>query len=593
MKKNIKLIWRIYPAYLILALLTLAAVIWFTSFSWRNFFLEHAEADLNARARLIEHSFINMLKSSAVKTDVETADRLCKATAGSSGTRITVIIKNGRVIGDSIKNPGAMDNHLKRTEVQKALQGNVGSSIRYSATLRKKLMYIARPLIIDGETRAVLRLSIPIAAIDTELRFIHYKIILGGIFIAVIISLVSLFIARTISRPIEEMRQGAEKFAAGDLEHRLRLPETRELAALANALNRMAEQLKERIASIVSQRNEYETVLSSMTEGVIAINTEEVIIGLNNAAAKILTLKQPDAKGKSLYEIIRNRELYMLVEKSILSDGSCEQDAVISGSPEKIVNIRCTPLFSSDQQRIGSLIVLQDVTHVRHLENIRRDFVANVSHEIRTPLTAIKGFVETMLDSRDHDGTETEKFLGIVSRHVNRLGAIIEDLLTLAKIEKQDARNELRLENSKIRDIIETAAQVLEETAGKKKIKFDIRCHDDIIVQTDITLLEQALVNLIDNAVKYSPEGEKVLIQAERAEDGILIMVKDNGPGIPEKHISRLFERFYRVDKARSRDQGGTGLGLAIVKHIIQAHGGRVTVAGAPGPGSIFTIHLP
>ncbi|MBL0701957.1 MAG: ATP-binding protein, partial [Desulfosarcina sp.] len=227
------------------------------------------------------------------------------------------------------------------------------------------------------------------------------------------------------------------------------------------------------------------------------------------------------------------------------------------------------------------------------LENIRKDFVANVSHEIRTPLTAIKGFVETMLYSHDNDIAKTEKFLGIITKHVNRLEAITEDLLSLAKIEKKDARNELRLEKGKITDVIETAIQMVEEIAKKKNIDFDINCSDDIVAETDIPLLEQALVNLIDNAVKYSPEGGKIFIQTDRTENEILINVKDNGPGIPEKHLSRLFERFYRVDKARSRSLGGTGLGLAIVKHIIQAHGGRVTAKSAPGKGSTFTIHLP
>jgi two-component system phosphate regulon sensor histidine kinase PhoR len=319
----------------------------------------------------------------------------------------------------------------------------------------------------------------------------------------------------------------------------------------------------------------------------------DVIIGINNAAEKIFDLKQSAAKGRNLHEIIRNREMHLLISKSALFDRPCENDILVSDIPEKIVNTNCAPLFNSDHKRIGSLIVLQDVTHVRHLENIRKDFVANVSHEIRTPLTAIKGFVETILYNHDHDRAETEKFLGIISKHVNRLEAITEDLLSLATIEKKDAQNELRLENSKIKDIIETALQVVEDRAKKKSIDFDISCSDDIVAETDIPLLEQALVNLIDNAVKYSPEGEKILIWADCKEKGILIHVKDNGPGIPKKHLPRLFERFYRVDKARSRSLGGTGLGLAIVKHIIQAHGGHVTADSAPGKGSTFTIHLP
>ena len=589
MKKNIKLIWRIYPSYLILTLLVLAAMIWFTAFSWRNFFLERTEANLNARAQLIESMFINSIQAS----DIKSVDRLCKEISGSSETRITIILKNGKVIGDSIKDPAIMDNHANRPEVQNALHGKIGSSIRYSGTIRKKMMYVARPLIINKEIKSVLRISISIASIDTEIRSIYYRIIAGGFFIAVIVSFISFFIAQNISRPVEEMRKGAEKFAVGDFDHRLYLPETLELAALAKAMNEMAEQTKKRVASIINQRNEFKAVLSSMTEGIIALDMEEIIININNAAEKIFNLKQSTVKGKNLHEIIRNRDMQLLVSESTLFNRFCENDIIVSDNPEKIVNTNCAPLFNPDNKRIGSIIVLQDVTHVRHLENIRKDFVANVSHEIRTPLTAIKGFVETMLYNHEHDIAKTEKFLGIISKHVNRLEAITEDLLSLAKIEKKDARNELRLENSKIKDIIETALQMVEEIAKKKNIDFDISCRDDIVAKTDIPLLEQALVNLIDNAVKYSPEGEKIFIQAERMENEIMINVKDNGPGISEKHLPRLFERFYRVDKARSRSLGGTGLGLAIVKHIVQAHGGSVTADSAPGKGSTFTIHLP
>jgi len=589
MKKNIKLIWRIYPSYLILTLLVLAAVIWFTAFSWRNFFLERTEANLNARAQLIESMFINSIQAS----DIKSVDRLCKEISGSSETRITIILKNGKVIGDSIKDPAIMDNHANRPEVQNALHGKIGSFIRYSGTVRKKMMYVARPLIINKEIKSVLRISISIASIDTEIRSIYYRIIAGGFFIAVIVSFISFFIAQNISRPVEEMRKGAEKFAVGDFDHRLYLPETLELAALANAMNKMAEQIKKRVASIINQRNEFKAVLSSMTEGIIALDMEEIIININNAAEKIFNLKQSTAKGKNLHEIIRNRDMQLLVSESTLFNRFCENDIIVSDNPEKIVNTNCAPLFNPDNKRIGSIIVLQDVTHVRHLENIRKDFVANVSHEIRTPLTAIKGFVETMLYNHDHDIAKTEKFLGIISKHVKRLEAITEDLLSLAKIEKKDARNELRLENSKIKDIIESALQMVEEIAKKKNIDFNISCSDDIFAETDIPLLEQALVNLIDNAVKYSPEGEKIFIQAERMENEIMINVKDNGPGISEKHLPRLFERFYRVDKARSRSLGGTGLGLAIVKHIVQAHGGSVTADSAPGKGSTFTIHLP
>jgi two-component system phosphate regulon sensor histidine kinase PhoR len=272
---------------------------------------------------------------------------------------------------------------------------------------------------------------------------------------------------------------------------------------------------------------------------------------------------------------------------------SIEDDIVLHNDEERVLNIHSSPLQDAKEARIGILVVINDVTKLRRLENVRRDFVANVSHEIKTPLTAIKGFVETLHDGTVEKPEDIERFFGIVIKHINRLDAIVEDLLTLSRIEKEDTGKEIKFETGSIKDVIETAIQVCQAKADKKNIHIDLSCDKEITAKIDPALLDQAMVNILDNAIKYSEKGSAVYVECSSMEREIIISIKDHGIGIAKKHLPRLFERFYRVDKARSRELGGTGLGLAIVKHIVQAHGGRITVESTPGKGSTFAIHLP
>jgi two-component system phosphate regulon sensor histidine kinase PhoR len=589
MKKKKRLLWQLYPSYLLITLISLLAVSLFASSAFRQFFLERTAADLKSMAHLLEKQieyFISPLDEMSV-------DSICKAVGEQSFTRITVILPSGKVVGDSEEAPESMDNHADRFEIAEALRGNFGTSTRYSSTLRQDMMYVAIPLEKNNEVIAALRTSIPVTSIYDELRSIQIQIGFGGLFIAVFAAGVSLFISKRISKPIEEIKKGAERFACGDLNYRMPASDTEEMRSLAEAMNQMAAQLDDRIKTVIKQRNELEAVLSSMKEGVIAVDIDEIIISINHSAAGMFKSRSSDLEQRSIQEVIRNSELQKIIKKAISSGEHSEGDVVLYQDKEIILNVQTTSLLDEGENFIGILAVLNDVTQLRHLENMRKEFVSNVSHEIKTPLTAIKGFVETLSQGAMENPDEAKRFLNIIEKHANRLVALIEDLMHLSVIEQEDKSKRIKLKRGNIRSVIKTAIQVCQAKAESKKIKVNLICHENISTKIDTQLLEQAVVNLLDNAIKYSEEGGLVQIEAISTESEVCISFKDYGIGIPKEHLPRLFERFYRVDKARSRKLGGTGLGLAIVKHIIQTHGGYVTVESNPGEGSNFVIHLP
>lgn len=588
MKKR-RLIWQLYPSVLGITLLSLFAVTWYASVIMRDFFLQQTQADLEIQARLLEKQSVRLLSP----LNGASVDRLCKEAAQGQATRLTVILPSGKVVGDSIEDPEKMEDHLTRPEISQAYQGETAAVVRFSGTLQRKMMYVAIPLKTQGNLVGVLRTSLSVTAIDDQLDSARLRIIQIGGLIALLASVICLFISRRISRPIEEMRQGAERYASGELDHRLAQPSTAELAGLADAMNQMAAQLRGRIEAVMRQRNELEGVLSSMTEGVIALDLEDHITRVNQAASNLFSQKPEQLQGRSIQEVFRNQHLPELIETTAVTQKMVAADLVAHQLGERILNTRVTPLKDADSKSIGTLVVLNDVTQFRRLENMRRDFAANVSHEIKTPLTAIKGFVETLQHEDPVNIDQSRRFLAIIEKHVNRLTAIIDDLMHLSRIEREDEFKQIKFDKSRLSEILKTAIFFCLDRANAKQIAVKLSCPSDLQARVDTTLLEQAAVNLLDNAVKYSPENSEIRITAQTTAAEILISFQDKGIGIPARHLPRLFERFYRVDKARSRSMGGTGLGLAIVKHIAQAHGGKVSVESIQGRGSIFTLHLP
>jgi len=357
-------------------------------------------------------------------------------------------------------------------------------------------------------------------------------------------------------------------------------------------MNSMAQQLNDRIEAVISQRNELKAVFSSMTEGVLAVDNQGEIISINKAASDFFEVSLDNVHGRKIFEIAENQDLRRFVENTLEADQTTEAEISMNNSA-RIIHLLGAAIFDEPSNRRGAVVVLNDITQLRRLENLRRDFVANVSHELKTPITSIKGFVETLQEGSFEDAEQTSRFLEIIARQTGRLDAIIDDLLSLSRLEQTSDKPDLAFQLKKIEPVLKSAVELTHLKAEEKSIDVHIDCHSDLQAVINSDLLEQALVNLVDNAIKYSSEGQRVNVVAGLEEGGLAISVTDNGCGISQRHLSRIFERFYVVDKARSRKLGGTGLGLAIVKHIVQTHDGTVDVSSTVGEGTAFTIKLP
>ena len=507
--------------------------------------------------------------------------------------RFTVLAADGRVLGDSHDRPGRMDNHRDRPEVAAALAGRVGRSIRHSATRGERLLYVAAPVTAGDGGRLALRAAVSLAGLDTKLRVVYREIAWSGLAVAALAAVVGYLRSRSLARAVGRLQAGAEAFAAGNLGGRLAVADTVEIAAVAESMNRMANQLSERLATVERQRGELEAVLTSMVEGVVAIDRQENVIGLNAAGAQLLGTTAARATGRSIQEVGRHPELTRLAQQVLAGDSRLERDIQLGPGQDTWLQVRASGLVDADGERLGALLVLNNVTRLRRLETMRRDFVANVSHELKTPITSVKGFVETIIDEPPADEADLRRFLEIIRRQADRLDSIITDLLALSRLEQDADGGGIELAPSPLGPVLERVTRDLAARRPEQAARVRLECGGEVLAAINAPLLEQAVTNLLENALKYSPPGTPVTVGCRAGAGQVRIDVVDAGPGIAAEHLPRLFERFYRVDKARSRQMGGTGLGLAIVKHIAQAHGGRADVASEPGRGSTFTIILP
>ncbi len=600
--------WHIFPLTMFILVASLVCLSWYVSSELERFYLAQKKDDLLAAIRLIEPDITSFL----ARGDIGGLRDFPVHSARRAGIRITVISPQGIVMADSDEEAGFMQPHGGRPEVREALSGRVGSSVRFNATLHKRMLYVAVPLRRETARSAggqaagmvgVLRLSAPVSSMEAALQTFRKRLAAGGVVVLVLAGLAALWASSRISQPLEEMKESAERFARGDFSHRSfshgsRMV-SREVLALSRALNMMASELEQRFRAISRQGKELELVFSSMKEPVIVLDLDGRILRLNRAAEMLLDVEREKARGKYIHSIIRNPGLKRHIERVTETWEALEEEMVFHRLSEDFhLHVHFVPLRDERDTPVGILVVMNDITGLKRLEAVRRDFVANVSHELKTPITSIRGYAETLMEGALKDPEHAGAFLAVIVRQANRLQAITEDLLTLSSIEQDVRRGEIPLEQKDLIGVLEDARDACMPRAEEKNIAVRIECPDDLSAAVNPPLLEQAVTNLLINAIKYSHEESEVIISAKKHADDrgqaeVVISVQDFGQGISEEHLPRIFERFYRSDRARSRRLGGTGLGLAIVKHIALAHRGRVGVESRMGRGSIFYVYIP
>ena len=501
------------------------------------------------------------------------------------------VLDTTEALPDTARQPDAGQDWPTNGEtlLDEARDGRVARSSRYDVASGKRILAVAVPLGTRGRPSAIVRVVATTKEADRELANSQRRM-LAGYLCATAASLAAGYaLAKRQARPVKDLLQAVVRLAAGDSNTAIPIPEPAELFELADAIGVLREQLVERGLTIGRQGTQQEAVLGSMIEGVLAIDARQRIVSINRAAADLLGLDPHAVIRRPLQEVVRNPDLRRFALRAIDCREPVEDDLVLRGLRDRTIRLQGT--------------ALRDVSGDGGAERVRRDFVANVSHELKTPVASIKGFVETLLDGAAEDPADNRRFLEIIAKQADRLASIIDDLLALSRIEQSEGTGNLPFEIVPIAEVFAAVIADCMPRAVDRSIVLDVACNESIQTAVNAPLLEQAVINLVDNAIKYSDPGKSVWLSASVAAAGttelaceagcVLIVVRDEGSGIEEEHLPRLFERFYRVDKARSRKLGGTGLGLSIVKHIVQAHGGTIAVQSQPGVGSAFTIALP
>ncbi len=518
------------------------------------------------------------------------------------GVRVTVIDSDGRVLAETARDPETLENHLDRPEVQQALSTGAGESVRHSKTVNQDLVYRAVRHQPPGRSPVIIRMALPLGEIDFSLAELRGKLLLASLVILVIGTVASLGFSQMFAMRVERLKDFSRRVAEGDFRPLLAEEPRDELAELGDALNETAKQLELEIRLLSGERNRSSAILRSMVEGVAVIDAQERLVFCNRAFSEILNLDSARSEGRPLIELVRITELLTLIRRALKGEEGLQSDIatgivqqrsfVVTAAPVKALEAGVGSGAGAAEKPSGAVVVLHDVTELRRLERVRQDFVANVSHEFKTPLTAIQGFAETLLAGALDDPNNNRRFLEIIRDHAARLARLTDDLLKLARIEA--GKLEIEFSSVGLTELIEGCAETTLLKASRKQITLEIDIPPGLpAVRGDASLLRDVLQNLLDNAIQYTPAGGRIQVSAMAGAREAVITVADTGIGIPLAEQERIFERFYRVDIARSREAGGTGLGLSIAKHIVEAHGGRLWVESTVGSGSRFSFSVP
>ncbi len=534
--------------------------------------------------------------------------------------RITFINYNGLVLGDSEADYTGMENHSEREEVKEAIQTGIGKAIRFSNTMDTDYVYIAVPI---KNSQIIARLSMPLSQIKNIQNIVLGYISLGLIISICVTLIIALRFSKSIINPIEELVAKSSEISFGNYNARAEIKSHDEIAKLAESFNKMAHQLEETVSDLKDKNFKMDTILNNMTDGIIAVDKYKKIIMINSVACSLFDIvpnefTKENLIGRNFIEVIREVQIENMLNETLSKKVILSNDFNIDHAgiktyrivtipvkplnkvqlPEQLnINIKDNGYLNSDDNsfskfRNGAIISIQDVTNIRKLEKIRTEFVSNVTHELKTPLTSIRGFIETLRNGAIKDETVSDKFLDIIDIEAERLSMLISDILQLSEIESHT--KDINITTFDIKKIVSECIEILKPEADKKDVSIKTEFNDNnLFINANKDRIKQMLINLLDNAIKYNKKGGSVLVSVFKQEGCLIIKIKDTGIGIPEEHLSRIFERFYRVDKGRSRNTGGTGLGLSIVKHIVNLYNGNINVVSKINEGTTFTIILP
>lgn len=547
----------------------------------------------NTREKLI--SYNNVVANSLNyfdKIDDEKLSNYTKQLKSGTDIRVTFIDKDGKVVGDTDTETLDLDNHKYRDEIKAALNGDIGVSHRYSNTLNQDMLYVA--IAVNGyENIAVIRTSIPIEIVKMYPAKLFSYLFLGALVGLLISITISYYFVAKITRPINELINATQDISSGNYGKKVYFKKSDEMSMLSEHFNKMSETLESKIKELRTSNKELDTILESMKNGVIAIDNMQNIIFLNTSAEELFNIKRDEIVGKSAIEVLRNYKVENYIEK-LIKDNIYDNVEEFILEHNRIYRVISRQMSENEDPNkiLGLLLIFEDVTEVRNLERVRQDFVANVSHELKTPLTSIKGFAETLKNGAVEVKATRDKFIDIIDVEAERIIALTDDLLSLSEIESSHYMP--HIDDIKVKENVNEVANIIDVLAKEKFIDLKLKLPDEeVIIKGNTSWFKQILINLIDNAVKYTPSGGSVIVVVEKEKECLIIKVRDTGMGIEEEHLPRIFERFYRVDKARSRKEGGTGLGLSIVKHIVIAFQGNIDVKSELGKGSEFIVKLP
>ncbi len=575
--------WKITIPLSLLVIVGMVVLGFYTVNFTRDNQSNQLQAQLTNEAKLVADISLPFLADSTRQNEL---DSIAKATGQQIEARITIIAKDGTVLGDTEQNPLTMENHATRPEVIQALSTGIGQSIRYSATLHESMMYVAVPVMNQGQVFGIARVALPLTTVQSSIDDAVKIIVPVMAAVTVLVVLAAALLARMITRPVRQITRAAEGIAAGNFDQQIPVRTNDEIGRLGRAFNEMSSSLKTTVATITDERSKLVTVLSSLTDGVVMTDAEENIILVNPAAERLFNFKQSKVTGRPLIEAVLDYEIDNTVKKCLKT--YTEQTALLDSPTGKFLRVIVVPVVAA--RSTAALILFQDLTELRNLQTMRRELVGNISHELRTPIAGIKVMVETLMGSARGNKEKTTDLLARIDNEVDRLVQMVSELTELSRIESGKA--ELRLASLNINLLVEEAVAQLNSLAHKQKVTISTSLDRDLPeVEADKERIRQTIVNLVHNAIKFNHPGGKISISTKTENDSAVVSVSDTGIGISKDDLPHVFERFYKADKARS--EGGSGLGLAIAKHTIQAHGGEIWAQSRQGEGSTFSFNLP